>query len=117
MTKRTLTLYKQTLEEDALGNTVPVGNGAPLLTVWCRATFYNAELTSATESDIRISSRASVTGSRLLTKTKATISAPITYAQALMADYLELDGEKYRILDVIDASPRWTVYIAERWRA
>lgn len=104
MTKRTLILYKNQMEEDALGNTVPVGNGAPLLTTWARATFYAAEKTDVGDG-------------RTLTTTRATISAPITYAQALAADYLVMDGSRYRILDVIDAQPRWTVYVAEVWRA
>ena len=104
MKNHTLILYKNNLEEDALGNTVPVGNGAPLLTTWARATFYNAEKTDVGEG-------------RTLTTTRATISAPITYAQALAADYLVMDGSKYRILDVIDAQPRWSVFIAEVWRA
>ena len=104
MTRRTLTLYKNNLEEDALGNTVPVGNGAPLLTTWARATHYTAEKTDVGDG-------------RTLTTTRATISAPITYAQALAADYLVMDGSKYRILDVIDAQPRWSVFVAEVWRA
>jgi len=28
-----------------------------------------------------------------------------------------MDGSKYRILDVIDAQPRWSVFVAEVWRA
>ena len=104
MKNRPLTLYKNQTEEDALGNTVPVGNGAPLLTTWARETHYTAEKTDVGDG-------------RTLTTTRATISAPITYAQALAADYLVMDGSKYRILDVIDAQPRWTVYVAERWRS
>lgn len=104
MKNRTLTLYKQITEEDALGNTVPVGNGAPLLTTWARATHYTAEKTDVGDG-------------RTLTTTRATISAPITYAQALAADYLMMDGSKYRILDVIDAQPRWSVFVAEVWRS
>ena len=103
MKNHTLILYKNQLEEDALGNLVSTGPGAPLLTIWCKATHYAAEVTDV--------------DGRVLTTMKATISAPITYAEALKADYLELNGNKYKILDVVDASPRWSVFVAERWRS
>lgn len=98
MRKYQISLYQKTKTEDALGNMVETGQRL-LKQSWCRMTLYGAEEQDRLTHDVQL------------------IECPLPYKTVRKADFCTVDGVRYKITDVVNASPRWTVIKGEVWRS